>query len=98
MYLCGDKNDKRRKTEVHAKKLFRVLEAEYTGKEFHLQRRAGTVTIGWRPLAKLDVEGPDSFEILWDNASLGGHGIDKSVILEKFNAAAGSAAGVLWEP
>jgi hypothetical protein len=98
LYLSGDKNNKRRKIEVLSKKLFRVLQAEHDDKEFHCQRRTGTITVGWRALAKLAVRGPDDFDILWDNAALTAHGITKANILEKFNASAGSAAGVLWEP
>jgi hypothetical protein len=86
-YQHGDgelhRRDDKNNRKGLAEKLLSVLESEYPSTKFELQRRAGTVSSKWFPLAKLVVRGPETSEILWSDDCVQARGIDKVSILNR---------------
>ena len=91
-----DKSPKQLKTEMYATKLLRAFKSVVKSLDIHLLRREGSVSVAWKPVAKIEVESADKVSVRWNALAVRDLAIDKDSILEIFNGDTGSTSGVQW--
>ena len=96
LYISQDKTPRQHRIEMAAKRLHRAVQQVVQGKTAHLLRRDGAVSIGWKPVAKIQVVSADETIVLWNEAVVQELRVDKAAILAIFNAESGSTAGITW--
>ena len=96
IFASPDKNMKQVRTELAAKRLHRAISELVTGKPVHHNKRSGVVSVDWTPIAKVEAKPNDDFIIQWNAASLAALGIDKHLVLNKFNADGPTSSGIEW--
>ena len=98
IYLSFDKNPKQLRTEQGSRKLFKAFKAVHPSKQIHVDKRSGIVSVDWHACAKLVPNPePNSFVVQWNAAIVARAEVNKPAIMEAFNAASGSDAGIQWE-
>ena len=96
IFASPDKNLKQIRTELTAKRLHRALSELTVGKDIHHNKRPGIVSIDWKPVAKVEAKPNDDFSITWGTPILTDLGINKQVVLDKFNADGPTSSGIEW--
>ena len=101
IYINEDKSDKRTRTEMFTKRLERAFKTKHADKHVHARRyndkKEGTISVDWVPVAKLTVASKDDQPVLlWNAGAVAEMGIEKDTITTAFNSSTGSAAAVQW--
>ena len=96
IFASPDKNMKQVRTELGTKRLHRALTEAAAGKPLHHNKRSGVVSIDWKPVAKLEAKPNDDFAIQWNAPTVAALGIDKQLVLDKFNADGPTSSGIEW--
>ena len=90
LLASGDKSRKQIKTETTAKRLARVLLEAHPNLDYHVLRREGVVTVGWRRLARIVVRpGDEPTSLEWNQQVLAETSVNKDRINEIFAERAG---------
>jgi hypothetical protein len=100
LFISPDKSHKQLATSGLSKKLKEALDATLVGNlavhSSHLLRWEGIITLDWIQLAKVDPISYTEHRVLWSNSAIAKFGIDKKLVLEKFDsllAASGKGDG-----
>ena len=98
LLASGDKSRKQIKTETTAKRLARVLLEAHPNLDYHVLRREGVVTVGWRRLARIVVRpGDEPTSLEWNQQVLAETGVNKDRVKEIFAERAGGGGDrVTW--
>ena len=96
IFASPDKNMKQIRTELAAKRLHRALSVLTVGKDIHHNKRSGIISIDWKPVAKVEAKPNDDFSITWNAPILTDLGINKQLVLDKFNADGPTSTGIEW--
>jgi hypothetical protein len=91
IYISPDKNELQLKTEQSGKRLLEAAKAVHPGKEWHLIRRMGIVTVGWDRVALAVPTSNANTEIQWLHATADSNEIDREAVVQKFNQLSASA-------
>lgn len=93
LYLSAGKNRRQVRTEQAGRRLLRVLKEQIPGQEFHLLKKEGCVTVGWKKLARVMVdEDSAGTTVEWQAKYAGELGVDMATIQAVFARAAPAAA------
>ena len=98
LYISPDKSPKQLRTEQGGRKLLKAFKAVHPNKSFHLDKRAGVVSVDWSPVAKVEpkIEVNQS-TVHWIPGTIERANIDKEQVLGAFNAESGNTAGLQWQ-
>lgn len=97
LYLSGDKNRRQVHTEQAGRRLLRSLKEQKPGHEYHLIKREGCVTTGWKKPARVAAE-ENGITLEWQERCSQELGIDTAAIQLAVAQAApvAAAAAELW--
>lgn len=96
LYISEDKSPKQNKIEACGRRLLRAVKRVGITQSIHLNRKEGSISVDWKPLAKVQVHSKEEVSILWNALVVTELSIDKSAITTHFFEAGGSTAGVSW--
>ena len=96
IFASPDKNMKQVRTELATKRLHRAVTEIAEGKAVHHNKRSGVISIDWKPVAKVEAKPNDDFTITWNAPIVADLGIDKQLVLDKFNAEGPTSSGIEW--
>ena len=91
LFVSTDKNPKQQAEEAVAKKLSKIIKAEFPAYDVNMVRRDVAVYVQWVPSVRVVVE-PGSNKLLWNQAGLDTLEINRATITEKFNSTSGPAS------
>ena len=84
------------RTELATKRLHSAMNDIVVGKDIHHNRKSGVVSIDWKPIAKVEAKPNDDFSITWNAPVVHDLGINKQLILDRFNADGPTSSGIGW--
>jgi hypothetical protein len=97
LYIAEDKSMRQVRVEQAGKKLLGAIKQVHPGMPSMLLRREGAVAIAWKPICKVDFTGAEApATILWNNTAAAAAGIDRTQVIQAFEAATGSTASIQW--
>ena len=97
IFVNEDISPKESRIQQALKKLQRILAAADSSREYHRQRKAGTISVDWVPIAK--VTAPEAnlpVEVRWNMEAVTKFGVDKHAAMESFKADVPSTESVEW--
>ena len=86
LFVSEDKAPKTIKTEIWGKKLAQVVREAADGRDVHLLRKEGAITIAWQRVVRVNIEDGKPPALQWDNDAVQRLALDKAKIAEAFAA------------
>ena len=96
IYVSVDKSPKQNNIEASGRRLHRAFQAAGLNQTIHLNRKEGSISVAWKPVAKVLVQSADEVSILWNALAVTELGIDKEAIMAGFADSSRSTAGAQW--
>ena len=97
IFVNEDISPKEARVQQAVKKLHRILAAADQSREYHKQRRAGTISVNWVPIAKITA--PESnipVEVRWNMEAINKFNVDKEAVMASFKVDTPSTETVEW--
>ena len=95
VFFGPDQSAKSKRVAVLTKAMARVVKTFVDSEQdVFAKKRDGEVTINWVPVVSLDVTGPKTLNILWNQPEVDRLGLDKAAVLDSFQA--GGRKPIKW--
>jgi hypothetical protein len=94
--LNRDKSPADSKKEVLSKKLGAIFAQMYPGLPISTNKRDGTISCRWVPVARIVVSGPSEAKVQFVPRKVEEHSIDKVAVQNAFASAAGTVTEEEW--
>ena len=96
LYISMDKSPKRIRTETLLRKLAKSITQTHPDLTPYQNKRDGTISINWIPVARVTVTSKEDYKIEWHGAASAHITLDKPTILAAVDAGAAAASTVTW--
>ena len=89
LYISPDKSGRQVKLESSSRRLLKAFKEVSPSPGYHLNKREGTISHKWKPIAKVQIAEDGIPVILWHNANFNREFFNKDAIVARFRSVAG---------